>query len=103
VYAGHDGNVYRKQNGEWQKWDNGGWNDVNKPEPKRGNSSRDVQKIDPGTMEQLDRDSSKRTEGNKRTKDTNTYQQNRGGRTSAGSFRGGGFRGGGFRGGGRRR
>jgi hypothetical protein len=104
VYAGHDGNVYRKQNGEWQKWDNGGWNDVNKPEPKRNkNSSRDTQKIDPGTMEQLDRDSSKRKEGNTRTKDRNTYQQNRGGRNSAGSFRGGGFRGGGFRGGGRRR
>jgi hypothetical protein len=28
VYAGRDGNVYRKQGGSWRKYDNGGWNDV---------------------------------------------------------------------------
>ena len=28
VYAGHDGNVYRKQGDSWQKYDNGGWNNV---------------------------------------------------------------------------
>lgn len=31
VYAGRDGNVYRRQDGEWQKYDNGGWNDANRP------------------------------------------------------------------------
>ena len=31
IYAGHDGNVYRRDNGDWQKWDNGGWNDTNRP------------------------------------------------------------------------
>ena len=25
VYAGHDGNVYRKQNGSWQQWGDTGW------------------------------------------------------------------------------
>jgi len=105
VYAGHDGNVYRKQNGEWQKWENGGWNDVNKPEPKRGDTNRggDRQRVDPGTMEQLNRDNLKRNEGNMRTRDLDTYRRSSGSRVSTGSFRGGGFGGGGFRGGGRRR
>jgi hypothetical protein len=31
VYAGKDGNVYRKTDSGWQSWDNGGWSDVNKP------------------------------------------------------------------------
>jgi hypothetical protein len=32
VYAGHDGNVYRNQNGQWQKSDgSGSWSNVNKP------------------------------------------------------------------------
>jgi len=30
VYAGHDGNVYKKDSsGNWSKWDNGGWQPVN--------------------------------------------------------------------------
>ena len=33
VYAGHDGNVYRKQGDSWQKYDNGGWNNVQQPTP----------------------------------------------------------------------
>src|SRR4029079_16361552 len=94
VYAGRDGNVYRKQDGQWQKWDNGSWNPANKPEGRR--------KIDPSTYQQLNRDNKNRVEGERRTKDTRTYNTNRGGRSSAGSFRGFGG-GGGFRGGGRRR
>ena len=31
VYAGHDGNVYRKEGDSWQKYDNGGWNNVEQP------------------------------------------------------------------------
>ena len=31
MYAGHDGNVYKNTGSGWQKYDNGGWNDVNKP------------------------------------------------------------------------
>jgi hypothetical protein len=30
MYAGHDGNVYKKDdNGDWSKWENGGWQPVN--------------------------------------------------------------------------
>ncbi len=31
MYAGHDGNVYKNTGSGWQKYDNGSWNDVNKP------------------------------------------------------------------------
>jgi hypothetical protein len=30
VYADRNGNVYRRQDDSWQKYDDGGWNDVNK-------------------------------------------------------------------------
>jgi len=40
VYAGRDGNVYRRdQNGNWSKWDNGKWNSAQRPE--QHNSVRD--------------------------------------------------------------
>jgi hypothetical protein len=45
VYAGRDGNAYRRdQNGNWSKWENGGWNQVGKPEgvnPLRENMMND--------------------------------------------------------------
>ena len=31
MYAGHDGNVYKNTGNGWQKYDNGGWNSVDKP------------------------------------------------------------------------
>jgi hypothetical protein len=112
VYAGRDGNVYRKQGEGWQKYDGGSWNDVQRPEntPTRdasGTTTRD-RAASPttygggsGTYDQLDRDSRARTEGQQRTRDYSSYQ---GGRSSGSSYRGGGgYRGGGARGGGRRR
>ena len=33
VYAGRDGNVYRKQGGGWQKYDNGNWGAADRPSP----------------------------------------------------------------------
>jgi hypothetical protein len=33
MYAGHDGNVYKNTGSGWQKYDNGSWNSVNKPQP----------------------------------------------------------------------
>ena len=38
VYAGRDGNAYRRDaNGNWSKWENGGWNSAQRPD----NSVRD--------------------------------------------------------------
>jgi len=40
VYAGRDGNVYRRdQNGNWSKWGDGSWNNLQRPE--RSSSARD--------------------------------------------------------------
>src|SRR5262249_45374323 len=33
MYAAHDGNVYKNTGNGWQKYDNGSWNQVNKPQP----------------------------------------------------------------------
>lgn len=117
VYAGHDGNVYRKNGDSWQKWDNGGWNDTNKPTPQdRTNRTGDRAGTAAGTADrgtyntgQLERDRAARAEGSTRTRDAGTYQRggstSRGGSYGGGSYRpSGGYRGGGgFRGGGRRR
>jgi hypothetical protein len=42
MYAGHDGNVYKNTGNGWQKYDNGSWNSVNKPQPnwQRAESSQ---------------------------------------------------------------
>src|SRR5437773_1620804 len=42
MYAGHDGNVYKNTGNGWQKYDNGSWNSVNKPQPnwQQAESSR---------------------------------------------------------------
>ena len=130
VYAGRDGNVYRRdQNGNWSKWNDGGWNSVKKPD--QVNSLRDsmmndkarasermnrdqargertgqpsTRQMDSSTYNKLQRDNATRREGAQRSRDYGTYNRSRS--SSAGSYRGGGgFRGGGggFRGGGRRR
>ncbi len=42
LYAGHDGNVYRKTEDGWQQHGDGGWTDVDAPErPGEGNFSRE--------------------------------------------------------------
>ena len=42
VYAGHDGNVYRKQGDSWQKYQNGSWGDAASATPRdRQQSGRD--------------------------------------------------------------
>lgn len=128
VYAGRDGNVYRRdQNGNWSKWDNGSWNQVQRPDratqredmlndqareqlrqsernqargERTGQSKRS--QMDNSTYRGLERDRAARTEGSRRTSDFGSYSRSRSG---GGSYRSGGFRGGGggFRGGGRRR
>lgn len=36
LYAGHDGNVYKKTEEGWQHYGDGGWSDVETPEPRDG-------------------------------------------------------------------
>jgi hypothetical protein len=81
VYAGRDGNVYRRQGDSWQKYDNGGWSSAGQ-----------------GSTGQLNRDAAARSAGAERTQSAATVR-------SGSSARSGSYRpsGGGMRGGGRRR
>ena len=112
VYAGHDGNVYRKEGDSWQKYGDGGWNDTNRPTPKSGEARTGAGTTarptgaDSATTGQLNRDSSARAEGAQRTRDAGSV--NSGSSSRSGSYRpsgGGASRGGGGadRGGGGRR
>jgi len=138
VYAGKDGNVYKKGDNGWQQWDKGnGWSDVNRPENRPSDGSRpgadgggvqrpsqqpgqggagaanrpSTQPAQPGggnSVNQLDRDSRARSQGQQQTRDYGNYQRSggsssRGGGSYSGSRSGGGSRGGSRGGGGGRR
>ncbi|MHB8876254.1 MAG: hypothetical protein ACYC8T_21390, partial [Myxococcaceae bacterium] len=96
VYAGRDGNVYRKEGEAWQKHDNGNWSAAS------GSAER-------ATTDQLKRDSAARSEGAQRSRDYDSYRSGRSGESSyrsSGAQRPSGAQGrpqGGSRGGGRRR
>jgi hypothetical protein len=113
VYAGRDGNVYRKQGDSFQKYGDGGWNNVDRPAgvqnraAQGGATTRDsgtARGWDSNTAGQVTRDSSARAEGAQRTRDASRARSGSGPSARAGSYRpsGGGSRAGG-RTGGRRR
>jgi len=85
IYAGRDGNVYRRgEGGGWEQSNGtGGWNGSTPTE----------------RASQLDSDRAARTQGNQRTSDRSSWQSSGGTRSGAGSY-GGGSR---SRGGGGRR
>jgi hypothetical protein len=117
VYAGRDGNVYRKQGDSWQKYDggSGSWGNVEQPTPQQreqaqqratqaqgqGQARDRAATTDAATVGQLNRDSAARAEGAQRTRDYSTSGRS----TGSGSYRpSSGARAGGARaGGGRRR
>ena len=119
VYAGHDGNVYRKnEGGGWdQSNGSGGWNPVDSGQAEQARDRASQGGAQAGTRDrgtagttsagttaqtgQLERDSNARTSGNTRTADRSGWQSSGGTRSGAGSY--GGSRGGGGRGGGGRR
>jgi hypothetical protein len=107
VYAGHDGNVYRKQGESWQKYENGSWGNVNQPTPQQREqaagraqeraSQPATRQADPATLGQLDRDSAARRDGAGRTTAATSARSGSAG-ARPGSYRpSGGARGGGGR------
>lgn len=118
VYAGRDGNAYRRdQSGNWSKWENGQWNQVQKPDgsvrdrmlsdegrqrervsnrdgvtgDRIGQSGNRPTQVDRGTYQNLNRDMGGRREGAQRSRDFQTYQNRSISRPSnPGSYRGGG-------------
>jgi hypothetical protein len=112
VYAGRDGNVYKKSGDSWQKYEGGSWSDVERPAGTgdRATATGTARTTDraatgSGTVSQLDRDRAARTDGATRARDAGAYRRGAGTSRGAGSYRpsGGYSRGGGARGGGRRR
>ena len=73
VYAGRDGNVYRKQGDSWQQYDNGGWSgaaaDAAAARPGRRSAQNRAGQAgtDAATVGQLNRDSAARSDGAQRT------------------------------------
>ena len=92
IYAGRDGNVYRRQDAAWQKYDNGSWGAANRP------ATRDTTRTSSGTdtVRQLDLDRAARGEGAARTRDFGAARGS--GDRGSGSYRpSGGARAGGGR------
>jgi hypothetical protein len=103
VYAGRDGNVYKKNDGGgWSKYnhDSGGWNTVQPTAEQRqqaqqhAETARTNRGVDAGTFGQLNRDSAARTEGAERMRagGTATRSGNFGSYRPSGGFRRGGRR-----------
>jgi hypothetical protein len=116
IYAGHDGNVYRKQGDSWQQYGDGGWSNANQPTPQQRQQGQDRATTagatqaatrpagsgwNSATAGQVTRDSAARAEGAQRTRDAGNVRS--GTAPRSGSYRpsGGGGRPSG--GGGRRR
>jgi hypothetical protein len=110
VYAGRDGNVYKKSGDGWQQSNgNGGWNDVNQPTPQQRDQAQQratdarsqAGTMDASTAGQLNRDSAARAEGATRTQTAQSPAARSGASSSYRPSGGGGMSRGG--GGGRRR
>jgi hypothetical protein len=105
VYAGRDGNVYRKEGDGFQKYENGSWSDVQRSDAATQNRATQTQNRtsgsgwDSGTASQVTRDSSARTEGTQRTRDAGQARSSSAPRTATSTYRpsGGGRAGGGGR------
>lgn len=109
VYAGRDGNVYKKDGDSWQKYENGGWTGADGPTQQQRQQAQDranqsgTQRDgassgwDSSTSGQVKRDSAARADGAQRTRDAGSVQS--GSSSRSGSYRpsGGASRGGGGR------
>lgn len=100
IYAGHDGNVYRRnEGGGWEQSNgSGGWSAT---DGSKADQARDRAASGSGQAGQLEADRSARTSGNTRTTNRSGWQSSGSTRSGAGSY--GGARAGGARGGGGRR
>jgi hypothetical protein len=109
VYAGKDGNVYRKQGDSWQQYGSDGWSSVERATPQgakptatgtgakpTGTAAKPkpaTSSWDPSTAQQVTRDSAARAEGAQRTRDAGSVRSGASSRT--GSYRASGGRTGG--------
>ena len=76
LYAGRDGNVYRRTDSGWQNYNNGNWNSVDRGDLNRPatTGTRDYNR---DTVNQLDRTRTQREYGNQRAKSSQSFQRSR--------------------------
>ena len=96
VYAGHDGNAYKKTDSGWQKYDNGNWNAVQPPEtatPKQQPTQPQARNRDASggseQLQSLQQESQNRQRGAQSSQRMTERPQGRSG-SSGKSFGGGG-------------
>jgi hypothetical protein len=87
MYAGHDGNVYKNTGNGWQKYNNGNWNSVNKPQPnwqgaessqqRTGSESYQQRASTASSSERAGEGSSDRSDFNSQRQDLDREAQNR--------------------------
>lgn len=106
VYAGADGNAYKKTSDGWSKYDNGSWNPVTPPKPANEGTRQPTSQSAPrggtqNTWGQLENDDRARTQGYARQEQFQQQRAAGAGYQGGARFNEGGFSRGGFEGGGR--
>ena len=98
VYAGKDGNVYRKQGDSWQQYGEGGWSSVDRSQTERAGATAtqsgaanrgttsSTRNWDPATASQVNSDAAARSMGSQRTSDAGRARSSPTS-SSAGSYR----------------
>jgi hypothetical protein len=83
MYAEHDGNVYKNTGNGWQKYDNGSWNSVNKPQPNWQGAENNQQRT--GSESYQQRTSSETSSANRSAEGSSERSSGSFDRSSAGS------------------
>jgi hypothetical protein len=94
VYAGHNGNVYKKTDSGWQHYDQGGWNPVDTPDRSTSSTTSSGQ-ISSGQRERPAQAPSYSSESVQPRQSGNAQNRAGGGEYGGGSYGGGNYGGGG--------
>ncbi len=83
LYAGRNGNVYRRTDDGWQNYDNGSWSNVEKPDrtkPEQMQQRPSSSTINKDTVNQLNRERMNRTAGTERAQRSSQWRSSGGAR-----------------------
>lgn len=85
LYAGNNGNVYRRTDSGWQQWDSGNWSSADRPDPQ--NRTGQARTVDSSTLQGLDRQAISRSRGTQNVQNYGNWRSSGG---SGGRMRSGG-------------
>lgn len=96
IYAAHDGNVYKNDGDSWQKYDDGGWTDVDRDNAKqKAENRREADNRSSDAFNEVQRDKQARSDAERRAENAGSKRSGQGTGvrgSGSGSFRGGGRR-----------